>query len=114
MKWYDFSMSIAAVISPETIQRPILVDESDGPCEYCAAMTASAGKCCRCKCKLICYENMNGSGFQPPSAHHFHIELVVGVVGRRSVFEELCFDCYSISFREKYGIDPDGPPRTIS
>ena len=97
---------IAAVVSPVTVptgavtRRPILIDESDGRCEICAAH--EPGLCDLCKEAIPVYENMGGSGYCSPKPSHYHLVMVEGTPGRSARLEELCLDCYRQRHAEAY------------
>jgi hypothetical protein len=83
-----------------TSDRPILIDDRDGPCEICAKH--KDGICDKCKKKIPEYENMAGNGYQSVTPTHFHITSLEGITGRRSKHAELCVTCYQKHRAEIY------------
>ncbi len=106
----------AAIANPQIVKRPELRDEQDGPCDLCAPwLSRPRGTCHRCNDPIGIYENMGGAGFQSPRPHHFHLEPILDVIGRRPVFEELCLDCYREAWHAAYPGEPYPPaPRQLT
>lgn len=89
--------------------RPVLIDEGDGPCPYCAEWAsrkfAADGRtrhCDGCGGDIPVYPCMGGAGMQAVVPHHYHLRPIHGgPPGRVGVFQELCLECY-VAHREKH------------
>lgn len=94
-------------------ERPILIDQNDGPCDICETWSKnklsppdSSGKshrkCDECAKIIPIMDGMWGNGIQSTMPHHFHLKAVNGwAPGREGIFQELCLECY-IAHRQKY------------
>ncbi len=71
--------------------RPQIIDESDGPCEICAAWLARRESGYTCD---ECGGPLEGTGIEGVAAHHYHLRLINGSVpGRVAVHQVLCPEC---------------------
>ena len=102
----------AARASRPSFERPLIIDENDGPCEICAAKTNGVcGLCGRDK-DLMCgvhsdnTKNVESGGFQSPRPSHYHLTPIDGINGRRAYWAELCYKCYQAEYKAVYGKDP--------
>jgi hypothetical protein len=95
-------------------ERPVLIDEQDGPCPYCqewtAKKTAADGRtrrCDECGKDIPHYPCMSGNGIEGVQPHHYHLRPINGgLSGRVAVRQELCLECY-VAHRAKHF--PSGP-----
>lgn len=92
------------------VERPVLVDPQDGPCELCAKH--NDGVCDRCGAKKM-YDKLTdhtrhigNNGFQSPKPSHYHLSPVLGIAGREAYYDELCIDCYRKDYTAVYGTKP--------
>lgn len=94
--------------------RPVLIDEQDGPCPYCAEWTANkyaedgrTRRCDDCGNPIPVYPCMGGNGLEGTEAHHYHLRPINGgPAGRVAIKQELCLLCY-VAHRIKHF--PNGP-----
>ncbi len=94
--------------------RPVLIDEQDGPCPYCTAWAARktdaasrVRRCDECGQDIPVYPCMGGNGIEAVAAHHYHLRnFHGGPPGRVAIRQELCLECY-VAHRAKHF--PDGP-----
>jgi hypothetical protein len=100
--------------------RPVLIDEQDGPCEICrewASHKTTLGKdgkaiyhCDSCGEPIPVLGLMGGRGFDSVRPHHLHLRGIgpSGIPGRAGVHRELCPRCYREDRAEAYpGLDPE-------
>lgn len=96
-------------------ERPILIDEQDGPCPYCQEWArkkyGADGRtrhCDGCGKQIPVYPCHGGNGLEAVQPHHYHLRPIQGgPAGRVAVRQELCLECY-VAHREKY-FPPEKP-----
>jgi hypothetical protein len=89
-----------------TAERPILIDEQDGPCPYCRDWAKKKDgrihHCDECGKEIPLYPGNFGNGIEAVMPHHYHLRPIHGgPAGRVGVRQELCLECY-VAHREKY------------
>jgi len=87
------------------MDRPIIVDLQDGPCDICEDFQNIPQLCKTCRVEAL-PEVGGGKGYQSPKPHHYHLRKVEGIAGKVCVFSEACRECYRTLFRAAYPETP--------